>query len=342
MYETMTYNRILRDMLEQVEGAVSTEEGSLIRTAVSPAAFEIEKCYIELDVVLREIFADTASMEYLQRIGIVHGIFPYQPGYTVAEGHFNCEVPRGSRFSIGKYHYFVEGKIGGTDCNYKMTCEEPGSGSNLVLGELTPLDYIDGLETAELIAILKPGNDEEDVEHFRSRLLSAVRRPSTSGNVYDYYNWTLECEGVGAVKVFPLAAGPGTVRVVITNSDQMAAGKALIEKVRNYIEERRPIGASITVVSAVEKRIDVAAKIKLSHGLNLGAVQEDFTKLFDNMLKKNTFKVSYISLAKTGNLLLTISGAEDFMDLTLNGEMKNVELKDDEIAVVGAITLEAM
>lgn len=342
MYENMTYNSILRELLEQVKGSVSTEEGSLIRTAVSPAAFEIEKCYIELDVMLREIFADTASMEYLRRIGIEHGIFPYQAGCAVARGRFNREIPRGSRFSIGKYHYVSGNKISGTEFEYEMTCEEPGNGPNLLLGELTSLDYIDGLETAELTTISTPGNDAEEVEHFRSRFLSAVRKPSSSGNAYDYYNWALECEGVGAVKVFPLAGGPGTVKVVITNSEQAAASSVLISKVQNYIEDRRPIGAAVTVASAVEKKINAAAKIKLKNGLNLGTVQEEFAKSFDEMLKSNAFQMTYVSLAKAGNLLLNTIGVEDFADLTLNGAMKNVELEDDEIAVAGIVTLEVM
>lgn len=342
MYENMTYDSILRDLLEQTEGQVSTEEGSLIRSALAPSAFELEKCYIELDVMLREIFSDTASMEFLKRIGIEHGIYPYEAGYTIGKGHFDCEIPRKTRFSIGKYHYISGEKIAGTDYDYYMTCEESGSGANLLLGELMPLDYVEGLNTAELTAILEPGSDEEAVEHFRSRFLSAVRRPSTSGNAYDYSNWALECEGVGSVKVFPLASGPGTVKIVLTNSVQEAAGEALIDKVRSYIEERRPIGAAVTITSAVEKKINVSAKIKLKNGVNLGTVQEEFARSFKEMLRTNAFQTSYVSLAKAGNLLLGTIGVEDFSDLTLNGIIKNVELANEEVPVSGVVTLEVM
>lgn len=342
MYENMTYDSILRDLLEQTEGQVSTEEGSLIRSALAPSAFELEKCYIELDVMLREIFSDTASMEFLKRIGIAHGIYPYEAGYTIGKGHFDCEIPRKTRFTIGKYHYISGEKIAGTDYDYYMTCEESGSGANLLLGELMPLDYVEGLNTAELTAILEPGSDEEAVEHFRSRFLSAVRRPSTSGNAYDYSNWALECEGVGSVKVFPLASGPGTVKIVLTNSVQEAAGEVLIDKVRSYIEERRPIGAAVTITSAVEKKINVSAKIKLKNGVNLGTVQEEFARSFKEMLRTNAFQTSYVSLAKAGNLLLGTIGVEDFSDLTLNGVIKNVELASEEVPVSGVVTLEVM
>ena len=56
------------------------------------------------------------------------------------------------------------------------------------------------------------------------------------------------------------------------------------------------------------------------------------------MYKRQT----YVSLARTGNLLLNTAGVEDFSDLTLNGQSKNIELTDEEIAVAGSVVLEVM
>lgn len=342
MYEKMTYDNILRDMLGQVSGPVSTEEGSLTRTAVAPAAYEIERCYIELDVILKQMFCDTADFEYLKKIASAHGIEAYKPGYTVAKGRFDREIPVKSRFSIGKYHYVSGKRLNEETYEYEMTCEEPGSAPNLILGNLVAIEYIERLGTAELVEILTPGNDEEEEEHFRSRFLQAVRKPSSSGNVYDYYNWATECSGVGAAKVFPLADGPGTVKIAITNAAKSAAEPGLIEKVKNHIESLRPIGAAVTVISAVEKKINVTAKIKLEKGLNLGAVQDEFLKSFSELLETGAFQDTYISLAKVGNLLLGTLGVEDFCDLAMNGESKNVPLGKEEVAVAGTIMLEVM
>ncbi|PKB52312.1 hypothetical protein CRH03_25265 [Clostridium sp. HMb25] len=52
----------------------------------------------------------------------------------------------------------------------------------------------------------------------------------------------MECNGVGAAKVFPLADGPGTVKVVIADEDRSGASAALINKVKEHIEGLRPIG----------------------------------------------------------------------------------------------------
>ena len=57
-------------------------------------------------------------------------------------------------------------------------------------------------------------------------------------------------------------------------------------------------------------------------------------------LRKEALDLSYVSLAKIGNLLLGIDGVEDYFDLLLNGDAGNVSLNDEELAVPGAITLE--
>lgn len=103
--------------------------------------------------------------------------------------------------------------------------------------------------------VLKEGSEEESTEALRERFLFKVQKPSTSGNIYDYYNWTIECAGVGAAKIYPLALGPGTVKVVIADAERSAATPELIEQVKNHIEELRPIGADVSVVSAREKQL---------------------------------------------------------------------------------------
>ncbi len=47
---------------------------------------------------------------------------------------------------------------------YKVECEELGNIGNQYLGEMIPMEYIKGLQTACLTGILIPGEDEEDTE----------------------------------------------------------------------------------------------------------------------------------------------------------------------------------
>ena len=205
---------------------------------------------------------------------------------------------------------------------------------------LVPIDYIQGLTKAELTGIIEDGSDEESTKALLERYLTKVQKPSTSGNRYDYYNWAMECEGVGAAKVFPLAGGPGTVKVIIADANMSAAGTGLLKTVREHIEELRPIGADVTVTSVTEKAVNVSANIKLQAGMNLGVVQNAFQVALTDYLHREALDVSYVSLARVGNLLLGTKGVEDYSGLLLNGVSGNMALTEEEIAVTGTVTLE--
>ena len=150
----------------------------------------------------------------------------------------------------------------------------------------------------------------------------------------------MECEGIGAAKVFPLANGPGTVKVIVADANMSAAGTGLLETVKNHIEELRPIGADVTVASVVEKAVNVSADIKLQAGRNLGTVQEVFRTSLAAYLRKEALDMSYVSMARVGNLLLGTDGVEDYSNLLLNGLSDNVAMSEEEIAVTGTVTLE--
>lgn len=342
MFESVTYEMILKRMLDRIPSAFDKREGSILYDALAPAAAEMQTLYISLDHVLREAYGDTADREYLVKRAAEYGLVPNEAkaaewlGYFTPEG---VEVPAGERFSQGKMNFRVLEKW---ENGYRLLCETAGSSGNDCSGTIVPVNYVNGLETAQLTELLIPGSNGENTEDFRKRYLIAVRKPSTSGNSYDYYNWSMECSGVGAARIFPLTDGPGTVKVVIADVDKGAASDVLVETVRNHIEELRPIGATITVVSAVEKKIHVNARIRIKDGLSLGGIQGDMAVVVADFLQQNAFDITYVSLARIGSLLLGVSGVEDFSELTLNGAAGNVMLNKEEIAVAGTVSLEVM
>ena len=90
----------------------------------------------------------------------------------------------------------------------------------------------------------------------------------------------------------------------------------------------------------VEKSVNVSAGIKLQAGMNLGVVQNAFQVALTGYLHNEALDLSYVSLARVGNLLLGTEGVEDYSNLLLNGVSGNVALMEDEIAVAGTVTLE--
>lgn len=343
MYENITEEVILQRMMDRVPSSMDKREGSIIHDALAPTAIEHQLLYIDLDTFLREVFTDKASREYLVKRAAERNIIPHPATAAVWKASFTpkaLEVENGTRFNCDNLNLAVTRKI--DDGIYELTCETAGSIGNGCQGKLIPINYVTGLETAELAELVIPGNDEEETEAFRERYLTILRKPSTSGNIYDYYNWAMACKGVGAAKIFPLAYGPGTVKVVIADEDKTAATPALLKVVKDYIEEMRPIGATVTIASAEEMPVNVMGRVKLKNGINLGEAQVAFRKAFDAFLKDNAFDISYVGYARIGNILLETAGVEDYTDLTINGYDHNIELTDEQIAVIGTVTLEVM
>ena len=69
------------------------------------------------------------------------------------------------------------------------------------LGTMIPIEYIEGLETAELTGVLIPGEDEEDTEALRKRYFDSFNEKAFGGNVQDYLTKTNGIPGVGSTKV---------------------------------------------------------------------------------------------------------------------------------------------
>ncbi len=350
MIDFSGYSReaIQKAMIAHVPRTIDTREGSIIQIALSPAAWYLEGIYMLLGQMQDNVYADTAVGECLDYICSAHDLNRKAATAAVREGRFNAEVPPGSAFrtisGADSLVFYVGDFLSAKDgmYTYEMICGAVGIVGNAYSGKIIPVTSISGLVSAEIGAIISPGTDEETDDALRKRLLAKIRLPSTSGNKYDYYNWAMECEGVGAAKVFPLADGPGTVKVIIANADMLPAPAELIKAAADHIEELRPVGANVTVASARERVINVSAKVRLVDGVNLGNVQSAFVAALIEYFHSNAFALSYVSVARIGSILLSTFGIVDYDQLQLNGIEDNVKLEQEEIAVAGAVSLEVM
>ena len=201
MYENTTYETIRDRMLARVPDRFDKREGSVIWDTHSPAAIELQILYLELDNILKEAYGDSASREYLILRCRERGIAPRQATHAVLKGVFvpaDIEVS-GQRFNIGDMNYVVTERI--ADGEYRVRCESPGRVGNQYLGNMIPVEYIQGLQTAELTELLIPGEDEEETEELRSRYFDSFDDHAFGGNRTDYLEKTNAIPGVGRTKV---------------------------------------------------------------------------------------------------------------------------------------------
>lgn len=348
MYEANTFESILSRMLAKVPNTIDKREGSMIYDAMAPAAVELAQAYIEMDAILNESFADTATRDYLIKRAAERGLSPTEATNAVCRGEFNIDIPIGERFSLGDFNYTVKNKI--TTGVYELVCETPGSTPNGNLGTLIPIDYIEGLQTAALTEVLIPGEEEEETETFRTRYYATLSTKSFGGNRSDYKEKVNAIAGVGGVKVYPVWNGGGTVKIVIINSDYGKASDTLVDTVQTELDPVQnhgegigiaPIGHVVTVETVTETLIDTESDITYQDGYSFDEVKSYIESMVDDYfleLKKSWQENSLvIRISQLESRLLNINGILDVTGTTINGAAGNLALESDSIPVRGLI-----
>lgn len=351
MYEDINYEDILQRMLNRIPEGMDKREGSIIYDALAPAAVELQMMYFDLNVILHETFADTASREYLIRRARERGIIPYPASFAslkVISKPTNLDIPIGSRFSLNNLNYIIKNKL--QNGEYQVECETAGSEGNKYFGTLIPINYIDGLETIAISEVLIPGEDEEDTESIRTRYFETFDTKPFGGNKRDYIQKTNAISGVGSTKVTPIWNGGGTVLLTILNSEFNKASSTLIQTVQNEIDPTpqgeglgiAPIGHTVTVRTVDEITININTRITFQEGYSWIGRKTAITEAINAyMLEiRKTWANEIASVIRTSQIetrILNITGVIDVADTTINGSPSNLLLDTYAIPILGVI-----
>jgi len=352
MYEDITYDLIIARCLARVPNTIDKREGSIIYDALAPACVELAQMYVELDTVLNESFADTASREYLILRCSEQGIEPIPATSAILKAVFNIDVPTGQRFSLGSLTYIVTEKINTEIHTYKVKCETAGIVGNENLGSLIPIGTVEGLTSAELTEILVAGEDEEDTEVLRKRYKTKVQVQSFGGNKQQYIDEVNTVQGVEGVKVIPAWNGGGTVKVIFITTNYRKPSQSTIDFVQEQIdplaytgdgEGIAPIGHKVTVVGVDEITTNISFHIVFDDNYTWANIQDQVTTALENYLaglREEWAESAYlvVRIAKIELLLLDIEGVADVQNIALNTIESNLTLGAYEIPILGSVT----
>ncbi len=350
MYEQMTFEQIVNRMLSAVPQNVDKREGSILYDAICGAALELANMYVELDVVLNETFADTASREYLIRRAAERGLSPEAATNAVLRGEFNIDVPLGSRFSLEELNYVAFEKI--SDGVFRLRCETPGEIGNKRLGDLIPIDYIEGLTSAKLTELLVPGEDEEDTEVFRKRYLDSLTSIAFGGNQADYKQKVSAIDGVGGVKVVPAFYGAGTVQLILKDSDMGVPSAELVAEVQEAVDPTSktgqgvgiaPIGHKVTVEGAEWTTLNIATTITYQSGWGWAMVGNSVEKAIDEYFMELRTRwpddgAIVVRISQIEMRLLNLPGVLDVTGTTINGSTQNCQLSGSRLPKRGTVS----
>lgn len=351
MYAARTQEEILTELKELYNGNEILVEGTFAFDVFSSNAIEFAKFSLELAECYKNAFLHTCANEYLdlhaEQVGITRRAAKCAVGEVKVTG--NGTVNKGAFFStVGNVRFIATETVEISGSGYvPIEAESAGAAGNVAANTIIriPMNIAGIREVTNELATFD-GYDLEDDETLRERCLIKLRSPGVSGNPAHYRDWALSVVGVGAARVQRCWNGAGTVKVVIADSNLNEANVLLLERVNNFIQEMRPVGAIVTVVSAEILPVDISFEV-------VGNLDEDNFKIavdnhFKKLVQENLFTVEndgtfetfgqkcYVSLAQINHLLIA-NGADDIKNLTLNNSAENINLKIDEIPKLGEI-----
>lgn len=339
-------DRLLNEYASIQTSGVSTVEGSFTFDTLSANAVEFEKAYAEIMLVLEAAFPQSSWGEYLTLKAEEHGIRRQQAIKAVVEltvkGKAGTIVPIGSVFATASGVSFIstkEATIAGDGAIKIMAqAKEAGAGGNVKASSINKIPVaIYGVSGVVNELEAHDGFDLENDEALLNRLLFKVQKPATSGNCYHYQLWATSVDGVSMVKVLPLWAGNGTVKILVLDANKQAASENILEAVREKIAVNAPIGATCTV--AAPELLTVNISLKVTDGVgNVNGIKN----VVNDYFSANALALSSISYAQIGKAILgspEITGVRDYSDLLINNGSVNIPVGSEQLPVAGMVTL---
>ena len=232
----------------------------------------------------------------------------------------------------------------------KIVSENVGIDSELEVGaEVLILNPIASVNSDALVSSVDTEpEDIETLDLYRSRIITRIQGQISGGTATDYIQWAQEVSSVTRSWVLPENLGAGTVGVTFVEDgeDPIIPSIAKVEEVRAYIDERRPVGANVSVFAPILFPINLTIELKP----NTTEVQSAITgELKDLLLRDAALEGAYKSASEnfTGKILISkineaISlavGEEDHKITLINGSTpSDITPPTNNLITLGEIT----
>jgi uncharacterized phage protein gp47/JayE len=341
-------------LLASIDNSYNKSEGEFMYDAEKPVSIELESTYTTLSGMPDKRFADTATGKNLERIckekGIFRKITTQSSGVVTITGVVGSPITSGQLVASDSLNFqFTETTTvpSSGSINVNVQCLTYGVIGNVPIGAIKYFPKtLTGLTGVTNVSAFSNGEDEESDTSLRNRYYVKVNSSVTTANKEAFKSWALSVANVGNAKVIPIWNGAGSVKVLIINSLMKGADPTLVKSVQDYIDPNMngdgsgamPLcGAICTIASATEKAINISVTIQTT--LDNNTAQSKIEDAIAEYLQSIAFNQNYVSYQMVGTKILNIPYITDCSNLTINSASSNVNLVDDEVAVLGAITI---
>ena len=243
-----TQEEIQARIAARMGDTASVQEGTFGDLISRAAAYEIWRFYEQMRKMLPIAFVDETSGEYLEARCAEYGIERKAAGTAEVvltfTGTAGAVIPAGTAAATAsglEFDTLAAAEIGeGGTVEVTAQAVQPGAAYNVAAGRITRLlTSLSGVSAVSNLNTAAGGYDEETDAALFARLAAFRKEPATSGNIYQYEQWALEVEGVGAARAIDLWDGPGTVKVVLAGNGLEPVDETVRAAAEAHIGQRR-------------------------------------------------------------------------------------------------------
>lgn len=287
------YEEILKTMKDQFQAASGCEadDASDIGIRLKVLAGELYGIDKTLDWMEDQMYVDTATGEYLDKLALEHGL---KRGNAVkAEGKlefsrnepltYDIVIPSGTVCSLSddadmEYITTERCVIGsnGLLASARAQAVVAGSQGNCAAKKVTALVTVpEGVEAVTNKAPFTGGCDAECDELFRSRILKSCSALPNGINAEYYRKAAMSFDGVTSAGV--MAGSDGTVGVYLWGNGGPPSAD-VIKHVQTYLTYERELNSKVKVSAAAPEEITFSIFIKPKAGVDFITAKEAVTK----------------------------------------------------------------
>lgn len=347
---------IHKRMLKSIPDDIDKGENGFLWDFTRPTAIEkSEMINFVLLQVLMSLFPKWSNNIILDYHGENRGIYRKEARHAVGtitvEGTKNTVIPKGSKFCTQSYmnepsiefETNEEAKIPeSSSLDIDITAVCAGKSGNVAAETITLMSIpIKGIARVRNKEPTYYGYDQEDDKDLKERISDYDKHQGESfvGSTWDYKRWAESVPGVGNAKVISAKDDTGLVRIALTDSNGMAASEKLCEDVYNFIYKPdapdlrlAPVEAHLKVtppdIVSVSIKVNVEIDIERKIETLKGAVAYALTEYYKIACTEKEVKYS-----KIGAVLLSVEGINDYSNLLINDDIKNIAISDIQMPI---------
>ena len=348
-----TVESIYEEMLEQfgVRTGMEPVEGCDLAARLYAVAAQVYALYVQADWVARQAFPQTAQGEYLDRHAQLRGLerksavaaqgtVRFTAGETAAEDRV---IPQGTvcmtvglvRFETTREAVLTAGQ---TSVEVPVRALAAGAAGNVGAGTIVTM----AVAPVGVLSCTNPqpcvgGEEAEDDEALRLRVLDTFKRLPNGANAAFYEQGALSFDGVAAAAVVPRPRGTGSVDVVVSTLSGQP-GEDLLQQLTDYFQARREIAVDVQVRGASTTTVNVAVRVKAQAGYDQAETRQRVEQALRGWFTGKILGQSVLR-AKLGSLIYGCEGVENY---AITSPAADVAVKSDVLPVLGTLSVEEL